>query len=136
LIIILGKQKWTNTSLLHWQAKNQLHKSMLIYKFKIILPTPSIMGTSTKCVEVFQLQLHHHCHNFSTTTSTTIIASFQLHNSTRIRNKKLCAINGYMNVWQTTKRFETLQFCIYLTSKLQNNEFLENKGDLLWWPFK
>jgi hypothetical protein len=41
----------------------------------------------------------------------------------------MCAIDGPLNVWETTKSFETLHYCVHLISKWPNDELPKNNVD-------
>jgi hypothetical protein len=41
----------------------------------------------------------------------------------------MCAIDGPLNVWETTKSFETLHYCVHLISKWSNDELPNNNVD-------
>jgi hypothetical protein len=41
----------------------------------------------------------------------------------------MCAIDGPLNVWETTKSFETLHYCVHFISKWPNDELPKNNVD-------
>jgi hypothetical protein len=41
----------------------------------------------------------------------------------------VCVIDGPLNIWETTKSFETLHYCVHLISKWSNDELPKNNVD-------